>query len=43
MYSLGIIIFEMWYMFETKMERNDILKALRKDGKFPDDFDDKVG
>jgi len=41
MFSLGIIIFEMWYnkKYSTCMERNMTLLALRNEGKFPEDFD----
>eukprot|EP01135_Chromosphaera_perkinsii_P006095 Nk52_evm1s396 gene=Nk52_evmTU1s396 len=39
-YSLGVIFFEMWYKFSTKMERVMVLKELRKKERiFPDDFD----
>lgn len=43
MFSLGIILFEMYYEFRAEMERQEILKKLRKQGVFPDDFHQRVG
>ncbi|CAD8127995.1 unnamed protein product [Paramecium sonneborni] len=42
-YSLGIILFEMYYPFKTDMERINYITQLREQGKFPQDFDIKVG
>lgn len=41
-FSLGIILFELYYIFTTKMERSKILINLRK-GVLPENFDSKVG
>lgn len=35
MYSLGIVVFEMWHPFETGMERILTLKDLKENGKLP--------
>lgn len=37
-YSLGIILFELLWRFDTRMERSDILGRLRKHGEFPMGF-----
>ncbi|CAD8070428.1 unnamed protein product [Paramecium primaurelia] len=42
-YSLGIILFEMYYPFKTDMERINYITQLREQCKFPKDFDQKVG
>ncbi|EFA80222.1 putative protein serine/threonine kinase [Heterostelium album PN500] len=39
MYSLGIVFFEMWYVFSTGHERVAVLKDLRERGIFPPDFE----
>ncbi|CAD8193300.1 unnamed protein product [Paramecium octaurelia] len=41
-YSLGIILFEMYYPFKTDMERINYITQLREQSKFPKDFDQKV-
>eukprot|EP00002_Diphylleia_rotans_P013529 TRINITY_DN2642_c0_g2_i4.p1 TRINITY_DN2642_c0_g2~~TRINITY_DN2642_c0_g2_i4.p1 ORF type:complete len:482 (-),score=108.47 TRINITY_DN2642_c0_g2_i4:311-1756(-) len=41
-YSLGIILFELWYTFSTSMERCVVLEDLRHKGSFPPDFQQKV-
>lgn len=41
-FGLGIILFELFYIFTTKMERSKILTNLRK-GILPENFDPKVG
>ncbi|KRX08180.1 Ubiquitin-conjugating enzyme/RWD-like protein [Pseudocohnilembus persalinus] len=43
MYSLGVIIYEMWYPFEFKQERYECIKLAKNKGEFPPDFDEKVG
>ena len=35
MYSLGIIVFELWHPFTTGMERVELLRDLRQLGKLP--------
>jgi len=42
-YSLGIIIFEMFYKFNSLMERDITLRAIKEEQKYPDDMDDKCG
>lgn len=37
-YSLGIMLFEFWYPFESTSERHTALNALRKHGAFPPHF-----
>lgn len=37
-FSLGIVIFELWKSFDTEMERFVTLKDLRETGKLPKDF-----
>ena len=37
-YSLGIILFEMYYNFSTRMERQILITQLSKNGIFPTDF-----
>ncbi|GAM21149.1 hypothetical protein SAMD00019534_043240 [Acytostelium subglobosum LB1] len=39
MYSLGIVFFEMWYVFSTGHERVAVLRDLRDRGIFPKDFE----
>eukprot|EP01133_Synstelium_polycarpum_P015077 gene15077-17849_t len=39
MYSLGIVFFEMWYVFSTGHERVAVLKDLRERGIFPPNFE----
>ena len=43
MYSLGIIIFELFYNMKTHFERRVVLNELRSEGKFPLDFNKRVG
>ena len=43
MFSLGIILFEMYYEFKAEMERQESLKKLRNQGTFPIDFERRVG
>lgn len=38
MYSLGIIMLELWYPFDTYMERYEKLTELTKTHKLPRDF-----
>ena len=38
-YALGIILFELLYHFDTRMERHHTLSRLRRHGTFPDDFE----
>lgn len=38
MYSLGIIMMELYYPFGTRMERARVLSNLREHHKLPDDF-----
>lgn len=40
MYSLGIVFFEMWYIFSTGHERVEILSNLRNNMLFPPNFED---
>lgn len=43
MYSLGVIIFEIYYgHIATYMEKSKIISDLRE-GKIPQDFDDRAG
>ena len=42
-YSLGIIIFEMFYKFNSLMERDITLRGIKEEQKYPDDMDDKCG
>lgn len=39
MYSLGITVFEMFYPFKTKMQRDEALKNVKEKHSFPADFD----
>lgn len=39
MYSLGIVFFEMWYIFATGHERVAILSDLRNTNVFPPGFE----
>ncbi|KYQ91316.1 putative protein serine/threonine kinase [Tieghemostelium lacteum] len=39
MYSLGIVFFEMWYVFSTGHERVIVLNDLRNKAKFPEEFE----
>ena len=39
-FSLGIIIFEMFYYFNSLMERNIVLRGIKEDKKYPKDFED---
>ena len=41
-YALGIIALELFWRFDTKMERHEILRGLKK-GQFPEGFENKVG
>jgi hypothetical protein len=43
MFSLGIIIFEMYYEFKAEMERQEVLKKLKLNRIFPEDFHRRVG
>ena len=38
LYSLGIILFEMWYPVNTEMERYEVIQQLKRDYAFPRDF-----
>lgn len=40
MYSLGVVFFEMWYIFSTGHERVAILNDLRNNGIFPPNFEE---
>ena len=42
-YSLGIIIFEMFYKFNSLMERDITLRGIKDEQKYPDDMDAKCG
>jgi translation initiation factor 2-alpha kinase 4 len=35
LYSLGVVVFEMWHPFSTAMERAVLLRELREAGKLP--------
>ena len=35
LYSLGVVVFEMWHPFSTGMERAVLLRELREAGKLP--------
>ena len=35
LYSLGVVVFEMWHRFSTAMERAVLLRELREAGKLP--------
>ena len=35
LYSLGVVVFEMWHPFSTAMERVVLLRELREQGKLP--------
>jgi len=35
LYSLGVVVFEMWHPFSTAMERVVLLRELRELGKLP--------
>ena len=39
-FSLGIIIFEMFYYFNSLMERNIVLRGIKEDKKYPKDFEE---
>jgi len=39
MYSLGILLFEMFYKFATKMERVIVLEQVRATSRFPQEFE----
>lgn len=39
MFSLGIIIFEMFYSFNSLMERDIVLRGIKEEMKYPDNFD----
>ena len=41
MFSLGIIIFEMFYSFGSLMERDIVLRGIKEEQKFPKDFEDR--
>ena len=43
MYSLGLIIFEVYYKMNSDMERFKVLMILRDKGTFPKDFDQECG
>ncbi|EAS04819.2 Serine/Threonine kinase domain protein (macronuclear) [Tetrahymena thermophila SB210] len=43
MFSLGVIIFEMWYPLPTFMEKYQTLKEIREKNQLPQDFNLKVG
>jgi translation initiation factor 2-alpha kinase 4 len=38
-YSLGVIVFEMWHPFATAMERFVLLRDLRDRGEMPPDWE----
>ena len=42
-YSLGIIIFEMFYKFNSLMERDYTLRKINTEEKYPDDMEEKCG
>lgn len=39
MYSLGIIVFELWHPFSTGMERAELLRDLRYASKLPSEWE----
>ena len=39
-FSLGIIIFEMFYNFNSLMERDIVLRGIKDEQKYPNDFED---
>lgn len=41
MYSLGIVVFEIWHQFSTLMERILTLKELKEKGQFPSEWKQK--
>ena len=43
MYSLGIIIFEMFYKFNSLMERDIILRGIKEEQKYPKDMEEMCG
>ena len=42
-YSLGIIIFEMFYKFNSLMERDMTLRKINSEQKYPNDMEEKCG
>ncbi len=40
-YSLGVVVFELWYPFKTGMERVEKLRALRETGTLPPGFEER--
>lgn len=43
MYSLGLIIFEIYYRMRSDMQKYKVLTELRNNGTFPKDFDLESG
>ena len=43
MYSLGIIMFELFYCMYTSSERNNKITALKQNLEFPPDFINRCG
>lgn len=39
LYSLGVVVFEMWHPFGTAMERLAVLRELRESGQMPPDWE----
>ncbi|CAD7701489.1 unnamed protein product [Ostreobium quekettii] len=39
MFSLGVVVFELWHRFSTGMERVTLLRDLREKGKMPQDWE----
>jgi len=43
MYALGLIIFQLWYNFSGLKDKKTLLLELKTEGKFPADFNERVG
>ncbi len=41
LYSLGVVVFELWQSFSTGMERAVLLRDLREHGRLPDGWQDR--
>lgn len=39
LYSLGVVVFEMWHPFATAMERAVLLQQLRDHGSLPEEWE----
>lgn len=39
LYSLGVVVFEMWHPFSTAMERLVVLRELRETGQMPEGWE----